>query len=252
MRTVFNPIGANIKIDITPIRFDYTGNFQEYIVPLGIKKLSIDCVGAKGFGTTNFGGRVQCILSVIPKQILYLYVGGIPTSRNTASYNASDIRLSNEGITNSVSLENRIIVAGGAGSQGAGSGWTAGAAGGGLTATAGANTGCSGGGQAGTQTSGGAGGKNIPWTSQQVSGGQAGTLGLGGNGGSNSGVGGAGGAGYYGGGGGAGGFTKSAGNYGAGGGGGSSYTNDDLCNDVIHTQNYENSNNGYIIIAPTK
>lgn len=252
VRRANHPLGGgSAQVDTTPLRFDYTGDIQEYIVPAGCKKIAVDCVAAKGYGTTAGGGRVECSLKVKPKQILYIYVGGIPESRNVASYNASDIRTSSEGITDPTSLSNRLIVAGAAGSQGAGNGNTPGAAGGGLIGADAANTGCSGGGKGGTQENPGSGGGDIPWTSQNVAGGAVGSSGLGGNGAANSAVGGAGGSGWYGGGGGAAGYTKKAGNYGAGGGGGSSYTDPDLCVDVVHTQGFNNEN-GYIIITPLK
>ena len=66
IRTKITPLGSGFCIDKTPIRFDHTGVFQEYVVPTGVKKISVDCVAAKGFGTTAGGGRVECILSVKP------------------------------------------------------------------------------------------------------------------------------------------------------------------------------------------
>ena len=131
LKTKLTPLGNGIRINKTPIRFDYTGNFQEYIVPTGVKKIIVDCVAAKGFGTTGGGGRVECVLSVKPKQILYIYVGGTPSAREIPSYNASDIRSSAENITDNTSLAHRLIVAGGAGSQG--SRGPIGGSGGGLT-----------------------------------------------------------------------------------------------------------------------
>lgn len=49
--------------------------------------------GASPNATGGLGGRVQCDLTVTPKQTLYIMVGDIPTSGITASYNASDIRI---------------------------------------------------------------------------------------------------------------------------------------------------------------
>lgn len=252
IKAAFWPLGGGQQVDLSPVRVDHAEDFQEYIVPAGVKKIAVDCVAAQGFGTTGGGGRVECVLNVKPKQILYIYVGGRPNSRNIASYNASDIRTSNEGITDPVSLSNRLIVAGAAGSQGAGNGNTPGAAGGGLIGADAANTGCSGGGKGGTQENPGSGGGDIPWTSQNVAGGAVGSLGLGGNGAAHSAVGGAGGSGWYGGGGGAAGYTKKAGNYGAGGGGGSSYTAPELCSEVVHTQGFNADGNGYVVITPLK
>lgn len=250
LRTTANPFKM-VAIDATPVRFDAADTFQEYIVPACVKKIAVDCVAAQGFGTTAGGGRVECSLKVKPKQRLYIFAGSIPASRNVASYNASDIRTSNEGVTDPTSLGNRLVVAGAAGSQGAGNGNTPGAAGGGLIGANANNTGCSAGGKGGTQETPGSGGGDIPWTSQSVAGGAVGSLGLGGNGAAHSAVGGAGGSGWYGGGGGAAGYTKKAGNYGAGGGGGSSYTDPNLCADVVHTQGFNNGS-GYVIITPLK
>ncbi len=250
LRTKLTPLGKGLPSAKIPIRFDYTGTFQEYVVPAGVKKIAIDCVAAQGFGITGGGGRVECILSVKPKQILYIYVGGCPTSRNISSYNASDIRTSNEGIIDPTSLTNRLVVAGAAGSQGSGSSSSSGAPGGGLVASDAENTGCSGGGKGATQENPGTGGSDIPWTSQSTTRGEDGKIGLGGNGAVNVATGGSGGAGYYGGGGGCAGHTKKAGNYGAGGGGGSSYTDPQRCSDVTHTQGFNTAGNGYVQLTP--
>lgn len=248
--TKLTPLGTGLQANKKPVRFDYSGDFQEYIVPAGVKKIAVDCVAAQGFGTTGGGGRVECVLNVKPKQILYIYVGGRPNSRNIASYNASDIRTSNEGITDPVSLSSRLVVAGAAGSQGAGSGSSLGAPGGGLIAADAANIGCSGGGKGANQDNAGTGGSDIPWTSQNTARGADGNFGLGGNGAVNIATGGSGGAGYYGGGGGCAGHTKKAGNYGAGGGGGSSYTDPERCSEVTHTQGFNTEGNGYVELKP--
>ncbi len=250
IRSAFTPM-SSVNIDPTPIRYDPTGSLQEYVVPAGCSKILVECVAAKGYGTTGGGGRVACELKVKPKQRLFIYAGSVPVSREIPIYNASDIRTSAEGVTDAASLANRLVVAGAAGSQGAGNGNTPGAAGGGLIGADASNAGCSGGGKGGTQSNGGSGGTDIPWTSQNVASGAVGSLGLGGPGAAHSAVGGAGGSGWYGGGGGAAGYTKKAGNYGAGGGGGSSYTHPDLCSKVEHTQGYNNGD-GYVIITPLK
>lgn len=208
--------------------FNTSGSFQEYTVPQGVTKIEVDCVASKGAdgdstGKGGYGGRVQCNLQVTPGQTLYFYVGAVNSPNTTAQYNASDIRTNNAGVTDSTSLNSRLVVAGGGGS-GVASYW--GGAGGGLTGVKGENSDY--GGNGGTQSGGGSGGNN-------------GTFGLGGNGkqyvGTTSG---AGGAGWYGGGSGSG-FR----NVGAGGGG-SSYTSSG-CSSVVHTQGYWN-NNGYITI----
>ena len=214
-------------------------SLAQYVVPSWVSKINVDCVGSAGFDTNTpgKGGRVQCDLTVIPGQILYITVGARPSSRNIASYNASDIRTNNTGVTNTTSLNSRLVVAGGGGSYGNQSG--SGGNGGNTVGQDGqGGDGKSGGG--GTQSSGGRGGSSGTWGDS----GSAGSLGLGGNG-SNS-ASGAGGAGYYGGGGG--GHSAYAATWGGNGGGGSSYTNPLVCSNVTHTQGYQNGA-GYITIT---
>lgn len=79
---------------------------------------------------------------------------------------------------------------------------------------------------------------------------QAGNFGLGGSGVYNAQNGGvwwgmAGGGGWYGGGCG---FDY----YGTGGGGGSSYTSPKVCSDVVHTQGFNSTGNGWIILTPVQ
>lgn len=208
------------KLGFEPITFT---NSTTWVVPAGIKKIKVDCVGAQGRSpntTGGLGGRVQCILSVTPKQTLYIIVGKQDRINN---YNASDIRTSEN------DLYSRLVVAGGGGNGTSGIAKTPGAAGGGLTgATAGSAYYYSGG-TGGSQTAGGS---------------RNGTFGYGGSGGG----GGTGGAGWYGGGGGDSGLVKKVGTCSAGGGGGSSYTNPDLCTNVEHTQGFK-SGDGYITIS---
>ena len=88
VRRANHPLGGgSVKIDTTPIRFNYTGTVQEYKVPAGVKKIAVDCVGGTDSGK---GGRVQCVLTVQPKQVLYIVVA----QALATGYNASDIRLS--------------------------------------------------------------------------------------------------------------------------------------------------------------
>lgn len=208
------------KLGFEPITFT---NSTTWVVPAGIKKIKVDCVGAQGRSpntTGGLGGRVQCILSVTPKQTLYIIVG---KQNRIDNYNASDIRTSEN------DLYSRLVVAGGGGDGTSGIAKTPGAAGGGLTgATAGSAYYYSGG-TGGSQTAGGS---------------RNGTFGYGGSGGG----GGTGGAGWYGGGGGDSGLVKKVGTCSAGGGGGSSYTNPDLCTNVKHTQRFK-SGDGYITIS---
>lgn len=237
-------MSCSAKIDQTAVRFDYTGAVQEYVVPKGVKKLAVDCVGG---GSNSCGGRVECVLKVKSGQMLYIYVGqaspanaagwngggNYGTARYDGAYGgagASDIR------TTIDELNSRVVVAGGAG--GAAQNGAAGGVGGGLVGGTGA-AGTLAGGTGGSQTAGGDG--NNP-----------GSFGQGGNGvGGGRRSNGGGGGGWYGGG--AGYQSGSNGTWGGSGGGGSSYTHPELCTDVVHTQGYtEATGNGWIIITPTK
>jgi hypothetical protein len=68
-------IQAQIPITET---FDYTGLPQTFVVPNDVTQLEIDVIGASG-GGINPGkqGRVQTKLSVIPGDVLKIYVGGV-------------------------------------------------------------------------------------------------------------------------------------------------------------------------------
>ncbi len=180
----------NSKASFEPITFSATGAMQTWQVPAGIKQIHVDCVACQGGNGGGLGGRVECDLTVKPKQILNIMVGKVPGNIETAVYNAADIRIGG------TEYANRVIVAGGGGSK-ASSGATGGA-GGGLTGGNGASSDASKAavGTGGTQNSGG-------------NGGSSGTLGKGGNGkyvpaqkSASEQTSGAGGAGYYGGGGG--------------------------------------------------
>ena len=217
-----------------------------WVVPRGIYKIKVTCVGARGFEATygGKGGVVQCNLSTTPGQTLYVVVGTVPTTRNTPVYNASDIR------TNSSDLWSRLIVAGGGGSCGANTGQEGGAVfyGG----TGGTLTGGNGSTGAGAIGYGGVTSYSdtASWGHGGSSSTAAGTFGLGGasNSADNAG---AGGAGWYGGGGGTliyyggkhGGYYR-----GASGGGGSSYTHPTLCTNASHNP-FVNSGNGYVTIS---
>lgn len=227
-----------------PVVYTYTGDFQEFVVPYGVDEVEFSVAGVKGItananiiGEGGLGGLVTGRLSVMGGQTLYIWVGQYIATQSgsniyTPIYNASDIRTNNAGITDSASLQSRLIVAGAGGNGGqtynadfAGNG----GGGGGLIGEQGTQG--SYGGYGGTQTAGGIGG-----TGSEGNGG-AGTFGLGGAGShySNTLTGGAGGAGWYGGGGGGRKSSNSPYNVG-GGGGGSSYTDANLCSDVVHTQ----------------
>ena len=199
-----------------PVTFTENGT---WVVPAGIRKIAVDCVAASGKPSASAagkGGRVRCVLSVTPGQVLHLVVGKVG-----AAYNASDVR------TDPEDLNSRLIVAGAGGDGTTGVAVSAGADGGGLVGAS-AGSAYFAGGTGGNQTEGGS---------------VNGTFGYGGNA-----LGGRGGAGWYGGGAGQAGLIKKVGTCAAGGGGGSSYTDPELCANVEHTQGF-NTGNGYITIS---
>ena len=239
------------RLGFDPVTFTANGTWT---VPAGIKQIRVDCVAAQGYTNGSyiggFGGRVQCVLNVTPGQILNIVVGSIPTYSAALVYNASDIRI------NGTEYSNRIIVAGGGGNASictrspSGSG---GGACGGLTGANGINCDRTVAGGGGTQTSGGARGYTTDTGGTTGAGyGNVGSFGLGGQGvgGSQAHGGsaqsGSGGAGWYGGG--SGGTYEYFGWWTAGGGGGSSYTNQTLCSEVVHTQGYR-AGSGYVTIS---
>lgn len=253
----------NQKAKFDPVTFTSNGT---WIVPRGIKQIRVDCVAAQGFtfdtATGGLGGRVQCVLSVTPKQTLYINVGKQHLTYNDGTYDASDIR------TVSDDLTTRLVVAG-AGGGGAATRWLAfrtfaGGAGGNLIGGTGGNVAGAAnnkvdigiGGLGGTQEAGGSKAYFAMYLKSLYA--QDGKFGLGGacysEGGPVAGRGasGYGGAGWYGGGGGVDGYYYAgSAEYGAScaaAGGGSSYTHPTLCRDVIHTQGYR-AGNGYITIS---
>lgn len=205
----------------SPVTFTAYGTWK---VPLGIRKVRVDCVAAQGNGGAN-GGRVQCVLNVTPGETLWLNVG---ISAN--AYNASHISKGSD------TLENRVIVAGGGGHGG----WAG--VGGGLTGGHGSTSGYNSGGAGGTQTGGGTGSYLTGGSPRGGSNGTAGSFGSGGTGWST------GGAGWYGGGGGSAWDISKVGVMYGGSGGGSSYTHPILCSGVTHTQGFR-AGNGYITIS---
>lgn len=249
IKAAFWPLGGGQQVDLSPVRVDHAEDIQEYKVPAGVKKLQIDCVAAKGAncaGVGGNGGRVECILSVKAGQILYITAGKVPAVHNIAEYNASDIRLGG------TELSDRVVVAGGGGSSNVNlsQGAKRGGHGGGLTGGNGEG-GYASGGFGGTQTEGGRAGIHLSGTNHGFYSGAQGKFGLGGNGG-NGNVG-AGGAGWYGGGGGSSmNVSKVPGMSNTAGGGGSSYTDPELCSEVVHTQGFNADGNGYVIITPLK
>lgn len=125
--------------------FFYSGAMQTYVVPAGVTSVTIETWGAQGganwVNNVNYGGYTKADFAVTPGETLYIYVGQQPNGI-TGGFNgggngegagqggggATDVR---QGGT---TLNDRIIVAGGAGGAGY---WSAlhvvGGLGGGLT-----------------------------------------------------------------------------------------------------------------------
>lgn len=241
------------SFDPTPIRFDYIGSLQEYVVPQGCKKLQIECVAAKGNDGNakgGKGGKIECILDVKSTKVLYLWVGQTHSNFTTPEYNASDIRYLNDtDILSETALSSRIIVAGAGGDANATNYASNGGDGGGLIG--GSSNGYGTAATGGTQTEGGTGGTHGAAYLSGSGKADNGSFGLGAPGKNHgAGYGGCGGAGYFGGGGGSTCYVnKLAYTNGVSGAGGSSYSDSNLCTEVIHTQGF-NDSNGYIIITP--
>jgi len=240
---------------------NYSGSVQTFTVPAGVTSISVDAYGASSSVSSGIyagycggyqakGGRVQTDLSVSPGETLYVYVGGMSVNCYNGSNNcmpgagtnsgqpggwngggkgsgtsqagggATDIRSGGQ------SLEDRIIVAGGAGGAGV-SCKSNGGHGGGLIANDGgydnSGSGSAKRGRGGSQTSGGLGGSGHNGSPKAGNG----AFGVGGNGDDASvgNHGGGGGGGWYGGGG--------AVDNDGGGGGGSSYTHPNRCSTVV-------------------
>jgi hypothetical protein len=235
--------------------FEDSGAQQNFVVPDGVKLVTVEAYGAAGAGGAN-GGYVEASIPVTPGEQLAIFVGGNGSSGSgyyggRGGFNgggaggggdnccdggggggASDVRQGGNG------LVNRVIVAGGGG----GNSYTnSGGVGGGLIGATGDGDYSKGtwtGGTGGTQNAGGEGG---------CCGGGGGALGVGGYGGaaesSDEYGGGGGGGGYYGGGGGG---PDDTGGPGGGGGGGSSFA-EPIAAEVNNVQGA--SSNGRIIIS---
>ena len=247
--TFVPPLGTNVCGPPTALVYNYTGGVQTFTVPAGVLSLTINALGARGGasyngGVAGYGGQVQTTLTVIPGQVLNIYVGNVGTVGNTnppalggfngggsgKGYNgccsggggggATDIRIGG------VALTDRVLVAAGGGAAGSDGGATNGGSGGGLTGgTAGnGNNGQTVEATGGTQIGGGIGGSLNGYPPP----GDNGVLGIGGQAG--GGLGGGGGGGYYGGGGGV----------WAGGGGGSSWADPLKTAGTVHTANIQN------------
>ncbi len=243
--------------------FEYTGDYQRYVVPNGVYSLQVDLYGASGGWndysgvkyeeyTPGKGGRVQATIPVHPGQTLYIFVGGKGGDGSsgvggTSGFNgggsgntsgiysggggggATDIRI------DGVELERRILVAGGGG--GAAYNYADGGDDGGHGGDVVGQDGFSNHlqadesrGRGATQENGGVGGQ---WSGYEKAG--DGTLGVGGSGPAGT-CGTGGGGGYYGGGGGC----------WSGGGGGSSFAFK-KASQVKHEQGV-NDGNGKVII----
>jgi gliding motility-associated-like protein len=218
------------------VTFNFTGAVQTYTVPSCVTSIDIVMAGAKGGGLNGGNGAtVSGTISVVPGQVLEIYVGGtggcpaagfngggLGTTATGAGNEgcggggASDIRIAPFG------LGNRIMVAAGGGGMGGGD--TDALAGiGGCASGNGGESPFGQGGFGATQSAGGLGGP--PWIANGNTGGN-GALGIGGNGATDPcfdlGPGGGGGGGYYGGGGGGSDCFGTPSLGGGGGGGGSS------------------------------
>lgn len=249
--------------------YDYTGDLQEYIVPPGVTSIKVELTGGGGgYGSwekaryedkyaPGKGGFLSATYPVKPGDVVYVYVGGKGDNatdflqgdggyngggngNHTGAYGpycggggggASDIRLGGK------SVNDRVLVAGGAGGAGSNypDGGDHGGDGGDVFGASGQSenqTTDGSVGAGGSQKSGGLGGL---WPSYTKA--NDGKLGYGGDA-PDSTSGGGGGGGYYGGG---------AGCW-SGGGGGSSYS-DPKATDVKHQQGV-NSDNGKVTIMP--
>ncbi len=199
-----------------------TGSVQSFVIPAGITTLTIEAWGAQGganwVSNINYGGYTKGTISVTPSQTLQVFVGkqattiaggfnggGSGEGLGKGGGGASDVRIS------PYSLNDRILVAGGAGGAGY---WSSlhivGGVGGGLVGGTGyRGTPVDEGGQGGTQTQSGLG-TCVSFSNPAVAGG----FGFGGNVAGCGCEGYGGGGGYYGG--------AGSGNC-RGGGGGSGY-----------------------------
>jgi hypothetical protein len=78
------------------VTYQYTGTVQTYTVPTGVMRIEISAAGASGGGGFNsnvwskggLGGYIVTLLSVVPGEVYYVYVGGMGASR-TSSYSIS-------------------------------------------------------------------------------------------------------------------------------------------------------------------
>lgn len=122
------PAGVDMCSTISTT-FTYTGSQQTWVVPAGVTSINVNAYGAQGganwVNNDNFGGQVIADLPVTPGATIYIYVGQQPNGI-TGGWNgggngegagqggggASDIRIGG------TTLNDRMIVAGGAGGAG--------------------------------------------------------------------------------------------------------------------------------------
>lgn len=263
--------------EIKTVTFNYTGEVQTWVVPNGVRQVTIDCYGAEGgtFRSPSInenkpyyggkGGRAKATFNVSPGQVLYIYVGERGRDSYYNTKNQSDLRAWNGGglpkydwnfRNPDIGYTYQTYSGGGggasdvrvggqdlnnriivAGGGGGGGKRNVGGAGGGLTGGNGGGGHIAG--KGGTQTAGGAGG----YTSDYSYSGQAGSFGQGGDVVTIAEPGG-GGGGWYGGGSG----CYGGGNYqDGGGGGGSGYIAPGATNTLFETG--VRSGHGLVIIT---
>jgi len=242
------PVGVDLCA-FTSTTFAYTGAEQTWVVPVGVTSITVDSYGAQGganwVNNVNYGGHVQADIAVTPGTTIYIYVGeqattitggwnggGVGEGAGKGGGGASDIRIGGN------TLNDRVIVAGGAGGAGY---WSSqhvvGGAGGGLIGANGSRVdfATSPGGEGGTQTGSG-NGTCVSLNNPACSGG----FGYGGISNACGCEGYGGGGGWYGG--------AGSGNC-RGGGGGSSYTDPSATN-VTHNQGVRVGNGEITITYP--
>jgi len=255
--TIAFTLGISQLFAQTTLDFNYTGAYQEWVVPCGVTEINVVMAGAAGGAglSTMYwggggsstssesggnGGSVSADMTVEPGEILYFYIGGKGPDGNSSNgagwysggWNgggsgkgagggggSSDIRIGGNEISD------RVIVAGsGGGSKYVSFTAKPGGIGGGLEAPnvsqayGGTQTGCA----------------TYSWGGYY---GNPGSLGYGGNAFS-----------IYGGGGGGSGWYGGSGGFSDGGAGGSSYTNPEIFTNVVHVQG-SNSGNGSLSIS---
>ena len=225
--------------DSCEISFSYTGDYQTWTPPEGIKDLSFEIHGAGG-GRGGAGGKVAGVFTEIP-ETLYIFVGGVGGmgSGIEGGYNGGGLSGGNSGtegagggatdIRLDLSLESRILVAGGGGGGGGGEAGGNGGHGGAEFAAPGGSGQASGGGGGAQDEGGFAGASNGGFQA-----GTPGQFGLGGSGGFSTFAGGGGGGGGWYGGGGGGADDNTCCSDGGGGGGGSSYANTEYVTNISH------------------